>query len=75
MLTIYSKNNCMACVMSKKLAQDLNLTYKEINVDEQPEAMDYLIEQGVRSMPYIESNEEYWVGFQPEKLEALAVKV
>lgn len=65
----------MACVMSKKLAQDLNLTYKEINVDEQPEAMDYLIEQGVRSMPYIESNEEYWVGFQPEKLEALAVKV
>mgnify|MGYP001168676396 CR=1 FL=1 len=64
----------MACVMSKKLAQDLKLTYKEINIDEQPDAMDYLIEQGVHSMPYIEYNEEHWVGFQPEKLQALAVE-
>ena len=53
MLTIYSKNNCPFCDRAKSLAESKGVQYNVINVDEDPAAKDYLIEQGLRSVPQI----------------------
>ena len=37
MVTIYSKNNCVQCKMTKRFLDTNHVEYREINLDEQPE--------------------------------------
>lgn len=45
MITVYTKNNCMPCKMTKRKLQELGVNYKEHNVDEEPEVLEYLMEK------------------------------
>lgn len=56
MITVYTKNNCMPCKMTKRKLQELGVNYKEHNVDEEPEALEYLMEKGYRSLPVVFKN-------------------
>lgn len=74
MITVYTKNNCIQCVMTKNELTNLGLTYKEINVEEQPTAVEELIERNLRSMPVVVVDDNWdgaFGGFQPERLERL----
>ncbi|WPH57017.1 glutaredoxin [Enterococcus phage G01] len=53
MITVYTKNNCMPCKMTKRKLQELGVNYKEINVDENLEALEFLMEYGFRSLPVV----------------------
>lgn len=70
---IYSRNNCMQCKMTKRFLQDNNIVYDEINVDNQPEAIEWLKGQGYQSVPVTISEAQAVVGFRPDQLRALAV--
>ncbi|HEL1612653.1 TPA: glutaredoxin-like protein NrdH [Streptococcus suis] len=71
MVTIYSKNNCVQCKMSKKFLDEHNVAYKEINLDEQPEFIEHVKSLGFSAAPVIETENEVFSGFQPTKLKAL----
>ncbi|HFI0253929.1 TPA: glutaredoxin-like protein NrdH [Streptococcus suis] len=71
MVTIYSKNNCVQCKMSKKFLDEHNVAYKEINLDEQPEYIEHVKGLGFSAAPVIETENEVFSGFQPTKLKAL----
>ncbi|HFU4454567.1 TPA: glutaredoxin-like protein NrdH [Streptococcus suis] len=71
MVTIYSKNNCVQCKMSKKFLDEHNVAYKEINLDEQPEYIEHVKGLGFSAAPVIETENEVFSGFQPAKLKAL----
>ncbi|HFI0263930.1 TPA: glutaredoxin-like protein NrdH [Streptococcus suis] len=71
MVTIYSKNNCVQCKMSKKFLDEHNVAYKEINLDEQPEFIEHVKSLGFSAAPVIETENEVFSGFQPAKLKAL----
>ncbi|HFI2472508.1 TPA: glutaredoxin-like protein NrdH [Streptococcus suis] len=71
MVTIYSKNNCVQCKMSKKFLDEHNVAYKEINLDEQPEFINHVKNLGFSAAPVIETENEVFSGFQPTKLKAL----
>lgn len=74
MITVYTKNNCIQCVMTKNELTRYGLTYKEINVEEQPSAMEELIERNLRSMPVVLVDDNWdsaFGGFQPDRLEEL----
>ncbi|HEM5491496.1 glutaredoxin-like protein NrdH [Streptococcus suis] len=71
MVTIYSKNNCVQCKMSKKFLDEHNVAYKEINLDEQPEFIEHVKNLGFSAAPVIETENEVFSGFQPTKLKAL----
>ncbi|HFH9839405.1 TPA: glutaredoxin-like protein NrdH [Streptococcus suis] len=71
MVTIYSKNDCVQCKMSKKFLDQYNVAYKEINLDEQPEYIEHVKSLGFSSAPVIETETESFSGFQPPKLKAL----
>lgn len=53
MLTVYSKNNCPYCVRAKALLEGKQVDYKEINIEEDPESRQFLLDQGLRSVPQI----------------------
>jgi len=53
MITVYSKDSCPFCDRAKKLLESRGVEYKEINVSQDSEAREFLIEQGLRSVPQI----------------------
>ena len=61
MITIYSKNNCSYCMMAKALLKNNDIEFQEVNVEQDQEAMSFVLEQGLRSMPQIFRNGELFV--------------
>jgi glutaredoxin len=53
MLTVYSKNNCPNCEQAKALLDNSSIEYETIMVEDNPDAMRFLLSEGHRSMPQI----------------------
>ena len=50
---VYSKNMCGYCVQAKNWLKNKGIEYKEINIEEQPEAREFVISEGHRTVPQI----------------------
>jgi glutaredoxin len=50
---VYSKNSCPACSQAKVLLDTKGVAYDVKMVDRDMDAMDFMVEQGHRSMPQI----------------------
>ncbi len=61
MITVYTKNFCPFCVQAKKQLTDMGFEYKEINIEEDSEAREFLITEGHRTMPQIYHNKKVLV--------------
>ncbi|MDO4634907.1 MAG: glutaredoxin-like protein NrdH [Streptococcus sp.] len=70
-ITVFSKNNCMQCRMTKKFLEENKVDFIEINLDEQPEKIDYVKSLGFTSAPIIEAGDVVFSGFQPKKLKEI----
>ena len=46
MVTVFSKNNCVQCKMTKRFLEQHNVNFVEHNIDEQPEYGDPLKAEG-----------------------------
>jgi len=66
MLTIYSKNNCPFCDRAKHLLETKGIEFNVVNIDNDPEAREWLINEGHRSAPQLYLNGELFVegGYQ-----------
>jgi len=66
MLTVYSKSNCPFCEQAKAFLDNKGVEYRVIKIDENPEAREFLMQQGFRSVPQIFSEDELFVegGYQ-----------
>ena len=72
MVTIYSKNNCVQCKMTKRFLDTNHVEYREINLDEQPEFVDHVKNLGFNAAPVIQTADGVFSGFQPAKLKKLS---
>ncbi|TWS95508.1 MULTISPECIES: glutaredoxin-like protein NrdH [unclassified Streptococcus] len=70
-ITVFSKNNCMQCKMTKRFLEEAGADFEEINIEEHPEKVDYVKSLGFTAAPVIESGDVVFSGFQPEKLKTL----
>lgn len=52
-VVVYSKNMCGYCVQAKNWLKNKGIEYKEINIEDQPEAREFVISEGHRTMPQI----------------------
>ena len=52
-LTVYTKTNCPFCDRAKSLLESRGVAYNTINLEQQPDARDFLVDQGLRSVPQI----------------------
>ena len=53
MITVYSKNNCPFCDRAKALLESKDITFRVIKMEDDPEAREFLMDQGLRSVPQI----------------------
>lgn len=72
-IKLFSKNNCVQCKMAKRFLTDNQISFEEINLDQEPTAINWLKEQGFQSVPVITSEARTIVGFRPDQLRQLAV--
>lgn len=56
MITVYSKNNCPFCVKAKYLLDQKGIAFEEIKIDEAPEAREFVMAEGHRTVPQIYQN-------------------
>lgn len=82
-VTVFTRNNCAACVGTKAQFDKLGVPYTEINVEDDKYASfaQMLVDQGYRAMPVVkvaapgEGLIEDWSGSQPDRIRALAEKL
>ena len=53
MITVYSKNNCPFCDRAKALLESKDIPFTVIKMEDEPNAKEFLMEQGLRSVPQI----------------------
>ena len=53
MITVYSKTNCPHCVNAKKYLESKNINYREVNIEQDSQAREFVLSQGHRSVPQI----------------------
>jgi glutaredoxin 3 len=66
MLTVYSKANCPFCDQAKNLLKLKNIQFEEIRVDENPDARQFIVNEGHRTVPQIYKDGKLFVqgGYQ-----------
>jgi glutaredoxin-like protein NrdH len=72
MTTVYTKNNCVQCDMTKRLMDKMGIEYDTVNISENPEALEKLIELGYRAAPVVITDNDSWAGFNPDNIGDLA---
>ena len=58
--------------MTKRFLDSNNVSYREINLDEQPEYVDQVKELGFSAAPVVQTPDDVFSGFQPAKLKKLS---
>lgn len=62
----------MQCKMTKRYLSEHQVAYEERNINEDPQYVDYLKEQGFRSVPVVMAKEQSpIIGFRPSDLKVL----
>ena len=66
MLTVYSKSNCPFCDRAKMLLNQKGVAFEEVRVDLDPEARDFIVNAGHRTVPQIYKDGKVFVegGYQ-----------
>lgn len=73
MVTLYTKDNCQPCKITKRELNRLGIDYTEISMEANPEVIAMLVEKGFQSAPVVMTEEgDSWAGLQPTKIRALA---
>jgi glutaredoxin 3 len=62
-MIVYSKTVCPYCVQAKSLLKSKGIEFTEINIEEDMIGREFLIEQGLRSVPQIYDGENLIGGF------------
>ncbi len=71
-VNVYSTPTCMYCNLVKEFLADKGVEYKEIDVSEDTEKMNYIVEAtGQMGVPVIEIGEDMIVGFDQDKIAEL----
>lgn len=74
MITVYSRPNCMPCKFTKQFLTEHNIQFKDVDVSEEPEALEILKQHGFFALPVVAINQSFdfaFCGFQPDKLNDL----
>lgn len=67
-VTVYTTKTCPYCDMMKNFLNEEGLAFKEVNVQQDPTVVSYLLNAtGRMGVPQTEINGQWVVGYDPEK--------
>lgn len=68
-ITVYTTSSCPYCIMLTNFLQEQNISFKEVNVENDPEEMQRVVrETGQRGVPQTEINGKWVLGFDPNSI-------
>lgn len=71
-VTVYTKQNCPQCIMTKQYMDTLGIEYEIIDATDNEEAREYVKSLGFQTLPVVVAESgEAWFGFRPENIDLL----
>ncbi|MBA1433989.1 glutaredoxin-like protein NrdH [Bombilactobacillus bombi] len=71
-ITVFTKNGCIQCKMTKRFLNEHDVNFEEHNINTQPQYLQYLKQQGFQSVPVVmAADNNPIVGFRPDALKKL----
>lgn len=71
-VTVYTKPGCIHCDRTKDYMNRLGISYDEVDVTQDDEARSKLVDEwGFRVVPVVETGEDVWSGFKPDKIKEI----
>lgn len=75
-ITVFSGPGCVKCLVTKKHLRKRGVEFEEIDVQESPEWVDRLKENGFLGLPVVLVNDEdVWEGYSSESIDEWALEV
>lgn len=72
MVIVHSTPSCFQCKMTKRRLDEKGIEYREVDLSQDPVAMERVKSLGYSSAPVVFAGDDHWSGFIPEKIDALA---
>ncbi len=72
--TVYTSQGCVACAATKRQLDKAGVTYAEVDVRTDQDALDRLKAMGYLELPVVVDGAEHWSGYRPDRVAALAAK-
>lgn len=72
-ITVYTKPACVQCDATKRLLTKLDLEFETVDITENQDAFEMLIAKGFQAAPVVNAGDEWWAGFNPEKINGLVL--
>jgi glutaredoxin-like protein NrdH len=70
-IVVYTKPACVQCEATKRLLNKLELEYETVDITEDAAAFEMLIAKGFQAAPVVNAGDDWWAGFNPEKINGL----
>ena len=67
-ITVFGKKGCMQCKMTSSIFTDNDIDFDYIDIEDVPEAREYINGLGFQALPVVICGGASWSGFQPEKI-------
>ena len=67
-ITVFGKKGCMQCKMTASIFTDNDIDFDYIDIEDVPEAREYINGLGFQGLPVVICGGASWSGFQPEKI-------
>lgn len=70
MITVYTKNKCIQCTMTKRMLKENNIDFKEVLADEKE--IGFIKSLGIKSLPAVFLDDRpVFSGFSPSNIKLL----
>lgn len=71
-IKVYSKERCMPCKATVRKLGELAVPHEVIMLEQHPELVEEFKQEGLLASPVVDTGDERFCGFKPEKLKAIA---
>ncbi|MFT4109871.1 glutaredoxin-like protein NrdH [Propionicimonas sp.] len=73
-ITVYSKPSCVQCTATYRALDKVGLDYEVVDLATDERALADLLALGHQQAPVVFADGEYWTGFRPDRIRALATR-
>ncbi|MDU0969228.1 MAG: glutaredoxin-like protein NrdH [Actinomycetaceae bacterium] len=73
-ITLYSKPRCVQCDATKRAFAKQGIAYQEIDMTQDPSALEYVKGMGFKQAPVVVAGDDAWSGFRPDKIKSIVAQ-
>jgi glutaredoxin-like protein NrdH len=71
-VTVYTLPSCVQCDSTKRMLQRNDIDYEEVDMSQDPVALEMVKTMGYTAAPVVVAGEDHWSGFRMDRIQALS---